>query len=53
MHPKSGNAYDSLGEAYMTAGKNELALKNYRKSLELDPTNSNAEQMIERIKSRK
>jgi len=41
-YPESYNAYDSLGEAYMAAGKKELAIKNYRKSLELNPENENA-----------
>jgi carboxyl-terminal processing protease len=40
--PKSSNAYDSLGEAYMVGGQKELAITNYRKSLELDPQNENA-----------
>jgi CubicO group peptidase (beta-lactamase class C family) len=40
--PKSSNVYDSLGEAYMMKGERELAIKNYEKSLELDPRNTNA-----------
>jgi hypothetical protein len=48
-YPESSNVYDSLGEAYMIDGRNELAIKFYRKSLELDPTNANAEQMITRM----
>jgi cytochrome c-type biogenesis protein CcmH/NrfG len=51
-HPDSWNTYDSLGEAYMTAGKRELAIANYTKSLELNPANSNATQMLERLKAR-
>jgi tetratricopeptide (TPR) repeat protein len=42
LYPTSSNVYDSLGEAYMLNGQKELAIKNYRKSLELDPKNSNA-----------
>ncbi|WP_062057328.1 serine hydrolase [Aquimarina longa] len=45
--PNSANAYDSLGEAYFTAENIELALKNYKKSLELNPNNSNAAKWIE------
>lgn len=48
-HPESFNVYDSLGEAYMTAGSDSLAIQNYRKSLELNPRNTNAELMIKRI----
>ena len=32
---KSPNVYDSLGEAYMRAGKNDMAIKTYEKSLSL------------------
>lgn len=41
-YPKSSNVYDSLGEAYMEKGERELAIKNYEKSLELNPENQNA-----------
>lgn len=49
MFPQSSNAYDSLGEAYAAAGNKELALTNYRKSLELDPKNTNAREFIARL----
>jgi len=51
-NPESWNAYDTLGEAYMTAGKRELAIANSSKPLELNPANTNATQMLERLKSR-
>lgn len=38
-YPKSGNVFDSLGEAYMNAGNKALAIANYRKSIELNPKN--------------
>jgi CubicO group peptidase (beta-lactamase class C family) len=41
LHSDSWNAYDSLGEAYMKNGDKELAVKNYRKSVELNPSNEN------------
>ncbi|MEE9363538.1 MAG: S41 family peptidase [Cellulophaga sp.] len=44
--PNSENAYDSLGEAYYKDGNMPLALKNYQKSLQLNPKNSNAEEWI-------
>jgi tetratricopeptide (TPR) repeat protein len=47
--PLSANAWDSLGEAIMTKGDNEVAIQCYRRSLKLDPDNSNAAQMIERM----
>jgi len=49
-NPNSFNAYDSLGEAYMTKGDKISAIKNYEKSLQLDPTNQNAEEMIKKMK---
>jgi CubicO group peptidase (beta-lactamase class C family) len=41
-YPQSANAYDSLGEAYMRHGDKDLAITNYKKSLELNPKNTNA-----------
>lgn len=52
-YPESSNVYDSLGEAYMKSGNNELAVKNYEKSLELNPANDNAKKMLESIKGNK
>ncbi len=46
LYPKSSNVYDSLGEAYMKNGDKELAIENYKKSLELAPNNENAKQML-------
>jgi pimeloyl-ACP methyl ester carboxylesterase len=37
MYPASFNTYDSLAEAYMVQGDREAAIKNYRKSLALNP----------------
>ncbi len=48
--PDSGNVYDSLGEAYMINGDKELAIKNYNKSLEIDPKNENAVKMLVKLK---
>jgi len=49
-YPESANTYDSLGEAYMVNGDKELAIKNYNKSLELNPDNENAVEMLKRLK---
>ena len=51
--PKDANAYDSLGEAYMIIGENDLAVENYTKSLELDPGNKNAIDMIAKLMEKK
>ena len=47
--PQAFNTYDSLGEAYLAAGERELAIQNYRKSLELNPQNTNATDTLKRI----
>jgi len=49
-YPGSFNVYDSLGEAYMNAGNKDLAIANYEKSLEINPANSNAVTMLEKIR---
>jgi tetratricopeptide (TPR) repeat protein len=46
VFPGSWNAYDSLGEAYMKAGQKQLAIDNYKKSLELNPANDNAKEKL-------
>jgi tetratricopeptide (TPR) repeat protein len=52
-YPEAFNPYDSLGEGYMISGENELAIKNYAKSLELNPENTNAIIMLNRINQSK
>ena len=37
--PADANGYDSLAEAYAAKGERSLAIKNYAKSLELNPSN--------------
>jgi uncharacterized membrane protein len=51
-YPKSSNAYDSLGEAYMDDGEKELAIANYQKSLELNPKNRNGAVMLQKLNAR-
>jgi tetratricopeptide (TPR) repeat protein len=48
-YPEAANTYDSLGEAYMAGGDKELAIKNYSRSLELNPGNTNAAEMLKRL----
>lgn len=52
MFPKSGNPYDSLGEAYLADNQKELALANYKKAVELDPANTNAAQIVNRLEGK-
>jgi hypothetical protein len=51
--PKSSNVYDSLGEGYMNDGNTKMAIKNYEKSLKLNPDNENAKKMLEKLKEKK
>jgi tetratricopeptide (TPR) repeat protein len=49
--PQSANVYDSLGQAYMTNGDKELAIRNYQRAVELNPQNTNAIEMLKRLRS--
>lgn len=49
-YPQRWNCYDSLAEAYMNAGQKDLAIKNYEKSLELNPKNTNGAAMVKKLK---
>jgi tetratricopeptide (TPR) repeat protein len=42
LHPESGNAYDSLAEAYEANQDKGQAIENYQRALKLDPKNQNA-----------
>lgn len=46
LFPRSGNVFDSLGEAYYTKGDRKNALLNYKHSLALDPANAGAQKII-------
>ena len=48
LHPDSSNAYDSLAGGYEAIGDKVSAIANYRKSLALDPNNSNG---VDRLKA--
>ena len=48
-HPKSANVYDSLAEAFLTTGDKDLAIKFYKKALEVDPLFRNAADMLKKI----
>ena len=53
LYPNSANAFDSLAEAYFLNNQLELSKMNYQKSLELNPENTHAKQMIARIEKGK
>lgn len=50
-YPQSANVYDSLGEAYMINGDRELAIRNYQRAFELNPQNTNALEMLKRLRA--
>lgn len=49
--PNSANVYDSRGEAHFNKKEYELSKKDYQKVLELEPTNSNAKDMVLKIET--
>lgn len=51
--PDSYNVWDSLGEVYYQIGNREEAVKNYEKSLLLNPENKGGRRMLEKIRSEK
>jgi tetratricopeptide (TPR) repeat protein len=48
-YPQSSNVYDSLGEAYMDDGNKPLAIANYQRSLQLNPKNRGAVEMLRKL----
>ena len=51
-HSEDFNVWDSLGEIYMLLGEDESAITSYEKSLELYSGNTNAVEMIKKIKAK-
>jgi len=51
LFPASWNAYDSLGEAYMKTGQKQLAIDNYKKSLELNPSNDAGKEKLKLLEA--
>ncbi len=50
LYPKSFNTWDSLGEGLAKKGQVKEAIENYEKSLELNPGNTGAIEMIKKLK---
>lgn len=48
-NPKSFNAFDSLAEGYFNKGQLDTSKQNYQKSLDLNPENTNAKEMMKKI----
>jgi len=47
--PNSSNAYDSYGEALARNNQKDLAIENYKKSLELNPGNTGGIKALEKL----
>jgi len=52
-YPKSYNVYDRLAEAYRLYGDKNRAVKNYEKSLKINPKNENAKRRLRELKKKK
>jgi hypothetical protein len=50
--PGSFNVYDSLGEAYTAAGEKDLAIKNYKRSLELNPNSQSGIEALRKLEAK-
>lgn len=52
-YPQSANAYDSLGDAYVAAGDNDIAIENYKKALKMDPANERANEELKKLEGQR
>jgi len=48
--PDSWNVWDSLAKAYANDGEKDLAIKNYERSVQLNPDNKNGIKQLEKLK---
>jgi len=53
LYPDSGNAFDSLADAWEVNGDREQAIRGYRRALELDPKNANAAKRLKALEAGK
>jgi len=49
--PESANAFDSLAEAFLKSGMKDKAITNYEISLELNPNNEKAKEILDKLKN--
>ena len=47
--PQSWNVWDSYAEVWMDKGDTEKAIAYYKKSLELNPDNTNAKEQLKKL----
>ena len=51
-YPMYWNGYDSLAEIYQLAGDEQLAIQNYRKSIDLNPANQHAIDALRKLQKK-
>jgi tetratricopeptide (TPR) repeat protein len=51
VYPESASAFQALGISYHMDGQGELAVQNFEKVLELDPSNNDAKEMLSSLNS--
>lgn len=51
MFPQAAKPYEHLAEGYVATGEKELAIKNYKRSIELDPKNTSAADALKRVEN--
>ena len=52
-YPESANVYDSYGEALLKKGDKKNAMINYEKAFQMDPTNTAARDIVNKLKNEK
>lgn len=51
LYPQSANTYDSLAETYADLGNQDLAAKNYKRALALNPKNTAAAAYLKKLQN--
>jgi len=49
LFPNAWNTWDSLADAYMKKGEKQIAIGYFKKSLQLNPQNGYAKEMVETL----
>ena len=52
-YPNSANVYDSYAEALLAKGDKKNAMINYEKAFQMDPTNTAARDIVNKLKNEK
>ena len=52
MDPAFPDVHDRLGEAYMKSGDRWNGRRHHEKSLEVNPENTNAKEMLKKLKKK-